>query len=354
MALPIGVAPSPPLSLAIPSGNGSFWIGSDGNVWVKGANGVNSAGKADANSASYWSDRGYGQIPDPLPGGHTLAASTLTPNNTGGGGGSTLPPLDTAGISNTQKTIDQIPALLQAALAAEAQNHANTVGGFDASQATEQGNHDTGTVTNQQNYDSNFMDSIRAGIKGLGGLMALLRGTGAGGGTAEDLARDAVGGTTANDISTGATTQKENQGQLDSSLASFLTDLKTKRAAAEDTFTNNNRAIQRDSNTQLQDLYGKVAGFYGASGDTADANNWTNKAGDLTPSIAADSKTQVSPYDTTPVVIHAPNLTAFNGPTQPSVVAPPSDGQVGSGIFTMDPGRKKSTTPTPSLVPAGA
>jgi hypothetical protein len=239
-------------------------------------------------------------------------------------------------------------------LAAEGTSYGNTVGGFNAAESGQRDTYGKSTTTNQQNYDSNFMDSIRSGIKGLSGLMSLLRGTGAGGGTAEDIARDTVGGVTSNDIRGGADTQKENQGQLDSSLSTFLTDLQTKRKAAEDTRVNNERAIKRDSNTQLQDLFGKMAGFYGDVGNTGAANDWMGRAGALTPDIAANSRTQVSPYDTTPVVVHAPNLTAFAPPTQPSVTTAPSDGQIGSGIFTMtDPRRKKDVAPATAPVPVG-
>lgn len=349
----------------------TYWIGSNGNLYY--GSGATGASVVDAGPASDYfatssgftakqnTGNPYAESLNQGPGG-VVATQIDNPGNPGGqtlganinlSGSGTGKPLNQAGIDATKATIDQIPALLQAALDAEATTHANTIGNFDASQKVQQGQYDEGTITNQKNYDQTFMDSIRAGIKGLGGLMALLRGTGAGGGTAEDLARDAVGATTASDITGGATTQKENQGQLDSSLASFLSDLKQKRTAAEDTYANNQSAIRRDSNTQLQDLFGKIAGFYGDAGDQSNADAWTNKAAALTPDIAANSRTKVSPYDTSPVVVHAPNLTAFNAPTQPSVVAPPSDGQVGTGIFTMDPRKKQSVT-TPSLVPVGA
>lgn len=42
--------------------NGVFWRGQDGNVWVKGANGTNSAGAWDDNTTKYWSDRGFGLL----------------------------------------------------------------------------------------------------------------------------------------------------------------------------------------------------------------------------------------------------------------------------------------------------
>lgn len=264
----------------------------------------------------------------------------------------TTAPLNQAAVDNTQKTIDQIGPLLQAALAAETTTHQNALNAFNQEQQQQQGTYDKSTTTNQQNYDSNFMDSIRAGIHGLGGLMALLRGTGAAGGTAENQARDIVGGTTSNDIRGGADTQKANQSSLDSSLSAFLTDLQGKRQTAEDTFTNNQRAIRRGSDTQLQDLYSKMAGYYGDAGNTDLANQFMAKAGALTPEIADNNKAQVSLYDTTPVAVQAPKLTAFSGPTQPNVLAAPENGQVGTGIFTMSDPRRKDQTQVPAL--AGA
>lgn len=280
------------------------------------------------------------------------SSGTSAPGNPNG---AAAPVLNQGAVDNTQATIDQLPAILQAALAAETTSHQNSLNTFDQQEQQQRGQYNTGTTTNQENYDSNFMDSIRAGIKGLGGLMALLRGTGAAGGSVDQQVRDTVGGVTAQDIRGGADTQKENQGQLDSSLATFLTDLKGKRQANEDTFANNQSAIRRDNATQLQDLYSKMAGYYGDANMTDQANNFMSQAGSLTPEIAANTKTQVSPYDTTPVVVHAPNLTAFASPTQPNVLAGPSDGQVGSGIFTMsDPRRRKDVTTPVAAAPAGA
>lgn len=331
--------------------NQAAWVGADGNLWVTTPEGTQNWGQYAGNyeftsggirATNFNTPLGEGagfapgvdQIADPNP-----------PQRAPSGGGTVVqrPVLDRAAVDNTQRTIDQIPGLLQAALAAEGQRYQNVVNDFNAQETGQRKTYDESTVTNQKNYDANFMDSIRAGIKGIGGLMALLRGTGAGGGTAEDLARDVVGGVTANDIRTGADTQKENQTALDSSLSGFLTELQRKRQANEDTKTNNERAIRRDSNTQLQDLFGKMAGYYGAAEMEPERVNWMNRAGGLTPSIAADSNTQVSAYDTTPIAVQAPKVTAFAGPTQPNVLAGDSAerGRVGSGIFTMSDRRRK-------------
>lgn len=334
------------------------WVGQDGNLYygsgVEGS-GVQNMGAWNGNyeytnggirSTNFNTPLGQGA-------GFMPGVSLIDDPNAqqaapvgGGGTGVAGPVLDRAAITNTQATIDQIPGLLEAALAAERQRYNNTTAEFGAQEAGQRKTYDTSTVTNQQNYDANYMDSIRSGIRGLGGLMQLLRGTGAAGGTAERMAQDTVGSVTANDIRTGADTQKENQTTLDSSLGSFLTELQRKRRANEDTLVNNERAVRRDSNSQLQELFGKMAGFYGSAEMEPERNDWMNRAGALTPEIAANSRTQVSNYDTTPVTVKAPELTAFSGPTQPSVLAGDSEsqGRVGSGIFSIGEQRRRRET----------
>lgn len=320
--------------LEINNPNGVFWRGQDGQVYVKSDQGTNAAGAWDPNTQNYWASRGYNMIDDPATG--TLGATNTTaPTVTSGDGGT----LDQAAIDNTRRTIDQIPGLLEAALNTERTRYQNAIRDFGSQRQQQQGQYDESTMINQKNYDRNFMDSIRAGIQGLGGLMNILRGTGASGGTAEDEARDIVGGVTSQDIRSGADTRQQNQRELDTSLSTFLSNLERKKAENEDTFENNQRAVRRESNTQLQDLYGKMAGFYGDANQDAERVKWMNKAGELTPSISQNSRTQLSDYDTKPVEVKAPEITAFSGPTQPNVVAPgnaqTSRGQIGSGIFTI-------------------
>ncbi|MES2367784.1 MAG: hypothetical protein V4563_18045 [Pseudomonadota bacterium] len=331
----------------------AWWVGGDGNVWIKDGSGTRSMGNQYTlgNDGSALFDGGglisAARINDPNP---QKTVTNTAPTQT-----VAKPVLNQAAVNNTQATIDQLPAILQAALQSEDTTYGNTTSGYNAAEGTQRKTYDASTTTNQQNYDSNFMDSIRAGIKGLGGLMALLRGTGAAGGTVDNQVKDTVGGVTANDIRGGADTQKENQGQLDSSLSTFLTDLEQKRKQADDTHVNNTRSIQRDNATQMQDLFSKMAGYYGDAGMTGQANDFMGRAGALTPTIAANTATQVSAYDTTPVAVQAPQLTAFAAPTQPNVLAAPSDGQVGSGIFTISNNKRKdSTTPAPVAVAQGA
>lgn len=317
---------------------GVYWTGQDGNTYMRG--------EGDAQALKWIAplkspeQMGYTLIDDPVnPTGNVLGASTAPT------GGTVAAPkvLNQGAINNTQATIDQLPGLLQAALEAEGQRYRNAISGFDTQEQQQRGTYDKSTETNQLNYDANFMDSIRAGVKGLGGLFNILRGTGAAGGSVEGDVRDIVGETTAKDIRTGADTRDENQGALDSTLSTFLTDLGLKRRQNEDVRVNNERAIRRDNATQLQDLYGKMAGFYGDADRTAEANSWLARAGSLTPEIAQNSRTQVSNYDSTPVAVKAPEPTAFANPSQPNAIAAQSNGQVGSGIFAISDRRRERT-----------
>ena len=293
---------------------------------------------------------GGGTNPNPNPNPNPDPDSNVLGDRTGAptGGGAALPALNQAAINNTQIALDQLPALLDAALRAEAVSHDNALRGFDDQEAGQRKQYDESTTTNQQNYDANYMDAIRAGIKGLGGLFNLLRGSGAAGGTAQDLARDTVAGITSNDIRTGADTRSANQTALDTSLSTFLTDLKGKRQAAEDTFRNNESAYRRDNLTQQQDLMSKMASYYADGGRNAEATNWMNRAGSLTPAIAQNSMARQSSYDTAPVAVKAPELAAFSAPSQPDVQMAAPD-QVGAGIFTMNR-KKEQQDQLPALV----
>lgn len=263
-----------------------------------------------------------------------------TPASGGGGGGGytppSNPPLNTAALSNTQKSIDQLPGILARALASNDQEYQNTQQGFNAQETQQRGQYDKGTTTNQQNYDSNTMAALRAGATGLEGLLSILRGTGV-----ESWANNAVRDTTNADIQTGHNTQQENQTSLDSSLSTFLTDLADKRHQNDVTHQNNAFAARESNATQMQTLYQKLASYYADAGDNATATKYMNMAGDLSAPIAQFGTAPVSKYDTTPVNVTAPTISAFSGPSKPGVTATPGDNGGGNGIFTIGDTRRK-------------
>ena len=82
---------------------GVFWIGADGQVYVKGHQGTNAAGRADGNTASYWGSRGFTQIADPNAPAPNAPAPTnkITGTNVSGGGYAPAPKqLDQAQIDS--------------------------------------------------------------------------------------------------------------------------------------------------------------------------------------------------------------------------------------------------------------
>lgn len=84
---------------------GYFWKGANGNVYVQGENGINSAGKWDANTAAYWGGKGFVQTADsPTTASRTASATSLA------AGGSTAPAkvLDTAQLSSLDSLIGSL------------------------------------------------------------------------------------------------------------------------------------------------------------------------------------------------------------------------------------------------------
>lgn len=286
-----------------------------------------------------------GAIAPTAPGNITISpgvagATTTNPNNlyTGGTGGYVAPKpvLNTAAIANTQKSIDQLPLILQQALAASLQEYENAKQGFGVQEEQQRGAYDKGTTTNQLNYDANLMASLRAGTKGLGGLLSILRGTGA-----ENWARDAVMETTSNDIRGGLDTRNQNQTGLDSSLSGFLTELEGKRNANDQTLRNNEYAARGANATQAQKLYSDMASVYADAEDTANATKFMNKAGDYSGDIARYGTAPVSKFDTVPVNVKAAEVSAFADPTKQAVSATEGNQGGGAGIFTLGDTRRK-------------
>lgn len=246
------------------------------------------------------------------------------------------PVLNRAAVDNTQKSIDQLPLMLQMALDAEKQKFENAEAGFNVQEGAEQARYDEGSTTNNLNYDANLMASLRSGAKGLSGLLSILRGTGA-----EGWAQDAVMDTTNSDIRDGLDKRDQNQTSLDDSIGAFMSDLAGKRRANKETRINNEFAARGQNASQMQDLYKTMAGFYSDAEDTSGAANWMNKAGDLSADVARYSTAPVGTYDQTPVKVKAAPITAFNGATRQDVAVDEGDNTPTNGIFTINDTRRK-------------
>lgn len=319
-----------------------YWIGADGNIYYgsgqTGAGVINAGPAANANpTATGYTDpwaAGNGgtpvtisatQIADPLAKGSTTT-NAITSNQAN----------DIASIDATQKSLDQLPAILSAALANNQTGYNNADSSLGANEQVQRDQYGAGTEQNQKNYDANTMAALRSGATGLQGLLSILRGTGV-----EDWANNAVRDTVNGDIRTGLDTQSKNQSLLDNSLSSFLTDLAQKRQSNKDTLSGNNAAARKDNATQLQRLYGDMAKYYSDMGDTANATKYMGMAGNQASVIAANSVAPVSPFTTTPVAVRAPEISAFAGPTQQAINYSPTSPSNSQAIFSIGDARRR-------------
>lgn len=316
---------------------GSFWIGQDGNVWVQGHQGTNAAGRADDNSTNYWSNMGYQQIFDPA-GYDASGVNDLI----GGGAQKTPAPrpvLNQGAINNTRMNLDALAGILAEALGSAQTGYNNANNQFAAQEQQQKGQYDESTLRNMGNYDSNLAAALRAGRSGRQGLMAALRGGGgAGNEYASNWINDVVGDTTSNDIREGFNTYDENRASVDNSYGTFLSGIKEKRQKNDETLENNRRAARLYDAQQRQELLQKIAGEYGAAEMTGERDNYLAQAAAQTPNVAANMNSYVKQYDTAPVKVEAPNVTAFDTPEQQDMTATPNRN---TGIFSlMDPRRR--------------
>lgn len=327
---------------------GVFWIGQDGNFWVKNEGGTKNMGRADGSGVGNyklvgdklvdkWADNGqpgsvmdYQMIKDPA-----LKQEPTVLND-----GPTYKPFNQAGVDATNASIASLDTVLANALASAQTGYDNNRRLMNQQEASTKAAYDADTLRNQQNYDSNLGAAIRAGSIGLQGLMSALRG---GGGSGNQFARDwvqnTVADTTSNDIREGYNTFDENKRGLDSAQTTFINELGRRRAENEDTLANNRRAANLYDAQQRQSLLQTLSGLYGEAGRLGEANSIMGQSAAQAPRIAENIGAQVSAYNTAPIKVESPDMTAFAAPEQQSMSA---SSKQDTGVFSInDPRRRR-------------
>jgi len=329
-----------------------YWVGQDGNVYYGNGQGggVKNMGKliGEPTAVPYRPGQGFDaefgsavaqRIDDPNPGGSVLGESTTAQRNTGGG--TIYKPFNQAGVDATNASIASLDTVLANALASAQAGYDNNRKLMNEQEASTKAAYDADTLRNQQNYDANLGASVRAGATGLQGLMSALRGGGGGGNRfARDWVQNTVADTTANDIREGYNTFDENRRGLDSAQTTFVNELGRRRAENEDTLANNRRAANLYDAQQRQNLLQTLSGLYGEAGRLGEAGNIMKQSAAQAPRIAENMGAQVSAYNSAPIKVESPDMTAFTAPEQQSMSA--SDSGKGTGIFSMlDPRRRE-------------
>lgn len=290
-ALPKPVAAAPKAASA-PSNNGTFWVGSNGLVYVSGGNGVNSAGKADGNTNSYWSSRGFKQIADPNPPKASAVSSNnvaapSNPNGVSGGGGSASTYQDKSNdIALNNAGLASLDSQSAAGMDAISKALASIFGQYDTEKTSNETNYTDQSDTNQNNLQKNKQATYVNAASGRQGLFGKLASIGALNGDGIKLATNAVRNGANDDLSGANDTFEDNQTTLDAGINAFRTadDKRRKDAstAAEDAKTNVTNKIATSRQNFLQNLSNDFA----AQGDSARARSYADQAGSLFDTIA--------------------------------------------------------------------
>jgi hypothetical protein len=145
--------------LNMPAIAGSFWKGSDGNVYVYGDQGTNKAGAWDANTADYWINQGYSPIADPNPQPQVLGDTTSGGGGYGTGGGG--PTVDPNAMALYDQGIGQTQSALERLLSQENVGRGNIQGDWQTARNTL----NTQKARTQDTYNQSKVDTTKENIR---------------------------------------------------------------------------------------------------------------------------------------------------------------------------------------------
>lgn len=225
---------------------GDFWVGTDGNVYVKsagvqGTNGAAADNLGKSNPALLTDLKSYGatSINDPV-----------APAATGGGagsGGSTT----TGGGVLSQSVIDAVMQSIANDIAQNNGNYTTALGTNKANQANGDTQYGTDQTNNTEGRAQSVQQAEQAGAQGLSGLDAVLASLGALNGTGSILAGRAVANTANGDIGTANQTYQTNKNAITNAQSAYDTGYNQDNANLKTALDTDNKGAQA---TGYQDL----------------------------------------------------------------------------------------------------
>lgn len=293
---------------------GDYWVGSNGQIYVKaaGVQGANGGAADDvgSNNPALLSDlKSYGasEISNPNPGTPAVTGDTgaSTSSSTPAGGTLSQSVID-AVMQSIANDISQNQGTYNTALSTNQQNQAQG----DAQYGVDNTNNTEGRAQSIQQAET-------AGATGLSGLDAVLASLGALNGTGSLLAGRAVANTTNNDIGTANQTYQTNKTAIGNAQAGYDTDYNQDNANLLTALKNDNKGAQA---TGYQDLLDQADSI----GDTSLYNKYLPLAvGATTPTQSiAPTVIPVSQATTASYGANSPLTVGMTGNNTSSPVAP--------------------------------
>ncbi len=278
---------------------GYFWKGANGNVYVQGENGINSAGKWDANTAAYWSNKGFKQTADSAPAAQSRVAGTG-----GGDGGYSAPAkvLDTAQLSSLDSLIGSLGTMKDQAISKAGIKRDTSKREKAEEKAREEGKYKGKKLNTLQDFAGAKVDTDLNTTATLENLISSLSTLGLGGG--KQLTRQILDAANMSNRKANAK-QAENNQALDSSWNEYSVGNDNDMKKIEDQFGYESGEANRKYLQDKQNALYKKADVFNAVDDTGSRSAVMNEANSLNgliggaafmnPSYTGESKAMATP-----------------------------------------------------------
>ena len=327
------------------SSGGVFWLGEDGNVWVKGAGGTHAAGRWDGNTTNYWQSRGFSFIPNPNPsqrgGGGYSGGGGFRGGFGGGFGGGSAPAkkLDQAQIDSLNGLLGVYDAKRGTQKTKARLTHDARVNEKNEERSKEQKKYDGKKVSTLQDFGMAKNDTDINTRNTLEGLISSLSTMGVGGSRA--LARRILSSANRSNRQANATYAKNTQA-LDSAWNEFDAANKNDLRKIEDQYNYDTAEADREWGQNRQNALYKIADVYNAADRTGDRSRVMNEGNALngyisnarfvnpqytgklnvmaTPELASYSQ-DIAKYDTSAIGNDGAELINPDGTTTPGNLA---------------------------------
>lgn len=319
-------------------GGGVFWIGRDGNVWVRGAQGTHSAGRADGNTLKYWSSRGFSQIADPVArtaGVSQGGASRVYRSGGGGGaswagGGSTPKELDWAQLKSLETQLNQSDIARDRSKEKSRAQWMARLNEKDEEKRRETDKKNAKTRTTMQDFNEAKNTTDLDARNTLNNLISAVSTMGVGG--REELVRQILGSANRANRKANLTLAKNRQ-DIDSAYNTYLAGNDNDIKKINDQYSYDLGEANRKNAIERRNLLYKQADVYGNADKQAERNQKMAEADSLS-SLIANASAINPQYDGKTRTMATPeleNYTASIGTFTPAQIAAGSDAAATAG-----------------------
>lgn len=331
-----------------------YWLGADGNIYLKGNKGVQNVGRPfngndslkDQGFDSTMMSAGATRIADPNP-PRQAAAAPQNPNGGGQAAAPAAPPkvdksssiaLNNAGLAAVDQQLNSNVSAIDRSLN-------DLKGRYNAEATANEASYTENSNNNQNNLQKNKQTAYVNAAQGRQGLFGTLSSLGALSGSGIDLANRAVQKGANDDLSGAADNYSENQSGLDTSIGTFRREDEFRKKDADTRAADAKVNASNQASKDRLNFFGNLINDYSAMGDEANAKAFTAKASALYPALAETSRPNAS-LNYSSAAFTAPSLENYLAGADSTVVnaTPTQPGQELPGLVAA-PTKKRERQP---------